>query len=82
MITPCHLEILMHYYVSPTVYPQHDAPAVIEYTQWLVDNGVLESHLDGESGYEVTEKGKAWIDLILATPMPVMKWCDPRELQP
>ena len=66
-MTPLHLEILMHYFVSGTMFPR-STPTITEYQGHLVELGLLDTELS------VTEKGKLWIERVLNTPMPVQKW--------
>lgn len=72
MLTPLHLEILMHYYVSPDPF-RDDSEGIRSYRQYWVEVGCL-SRCDDLSGYCVTEKGRAWLRKALSTPMPTQKW--------
>jgi hypothetical protein len=76
-MTPNDLEILIHYYVSPAPHPREEAPAVRESVKMFLTLHVLEVV---DYGFRVTEKGQAWLRLILATPLPVCgkRWIDPR----
>lgn len=50
---------------------QWDSICGIETRSFLCSEGLL-----GEN-YEPTPRGKAWIDMILSTPLPIMKWVRP-----
>lgn len=76
MMTPNDLEILLHHYVSPCEFPRREADAYKKAVKMFLADGVFDHEDDG--GYRVTEKGKAWIVMILSTPMPKLKYCDPR----
>jgi hypothetical protein len=39
----------------------------------------VEARAPYSASYQLTERGQKWIDMILATPMPVNRWIDPRE---
>lgn len=69
-MTPLHLEILMHHYVSPTPF-RATGEVIAQYTQNLIDMGLLrcETHC-----ILTTDKGKAWFERVLNTPMPTQKW--------
>lgn len=78
-MTPLHIEILLHYNSRPCDMEHMDAPAVYDYCQDLLNLGILTfENLDGaRNSYKLTEKGHAWLDGILATPLPVQKWAMP-----
>jgi len=76
-MTPCMLEVFLHYYVSPAPHERFSAPAVQESICFFLNNGLFE-HRDSNI-YGVTEKGKAWIDAVLATPLPIAKWIVEKE---
>jgi hypothetical protein len=71
-MSPFHLEILMHYLVSPAPF-RTDNQTFREYRQYWIETGCIEA---GKSSgeYCVTDKGRAWMDKALSTPMPVQKW--------
>ena len=73
MITPLHLEILMHYFVYATPF-RADSETIRSYIQYWVEVGCLEPTDAGTLSYDVTEKGQAWINKVLSTPMPTQKW--------
>lgn len=85
-MTPLHLQILIHAFSRADRMENWDAPAVQDYAAQLVGMGaieVAESLSDGTHEvprmWRTTERGRAWLDLILETPMPVCRWVDPRE---
>ncbi len=82
--TPLHLDLLIHYAVSaaPLPEPRRRAPATVEYTQHLTDEGLDASRtLFGVSyfertlnlsytgsGYVTTPKGRKFLERLLNTP--------------
>lgn len=71
--TPNDIEIIIHYYVSPVDHPRAAAPAVQQSIKMFQDNGLL------DIGLKITPKGMYWIEMLLSTPFPELKWIDPRE---
>ncbi len=80
--------ILLHHNGTSSQYAKHDpdhanSPAVQEYRDQLVSMGLLEV---GEPSprdpvtFNITEKGRAYIQLLLATPMPVNVWMHPAHV--
>lgn len=88
-MTPVQIDVLLYYHCH---FDHH--PKVIERAESYVralngwkDQGVLKetSTKTGGSisdartqGYTTTEKGRALIEMLCATPMPVMVYADPR----
>jgi hypothetical protein len=73
-ITPNALDILIHYYVSPKQHPRFDAPAVQESIKEFCQKGILKQN---NESFITTDKGKAWIEMILETPYPIQKFINP-----
>lgn len=82
-MTPNSLNVLLHYHCVCEPHPRKDAPAVKQETAHFLRIGIIEAEPNGRngSGYVTTDKGKAWVDLILATPKPVCMWVDPRSIK-
>ena len=85
MLTPNALEVLIHYHTCRSPHPRLEAPAVKDDIHYFVDSGIFVKkdlcNITGPSSqytYCVTEKGKAWLTMILRTPCPVNRWTDPR----
>ena len=89
MMTPNHIDILIHYYTTPGDHPRIDAPAVEQTIEEFVSDGILWSSYGSvklvndkvtnhENKYYITEKGKVWLLMILKTPYPTLKkiWVD------
>ena len=74
-ISPTGLKVLLHLFTVSSPYPQNRETWFDNLmTQWTED-GIVRAKGDT---YELTHKGCAWMEMILATPMPVERWCDPR----
>ena len=74
MTTPNDIDVMLHYYASPTIHPRADAPAVREATEMFVREGLLEP--EGSHHYNATDKGAAWISMLLRVPFPRVAWAD------
>jgi hypothetical protein len=72
-LTPNELEILIHCHTTPTAHPRHDAPAVQEALAWFMEDGIIKP-TDTCRVFTTTNKGRAWLSDILATPMPRQAW--------
>lgn len=82
-------EIMLHYYYSGedyTVSHKHST-AVRDFLVHWVDIGMLsrtgEDNADGQTGpqYKITERGRVWVQALLATPYLVQSWNIPRAEQ-
>jgi hypothetical protein len=71
--TPYEITVVLHHYTGRSPFPQKDAPIYHPTINKLCSFGVL-SIVD----LEVTEFGIALIDQWLRTPLPVVKYVDPR----
>jgi hypothetical protein len=75
--TPLHVSILLHCHTSASRFPNYEATAVQEYLNNLLDEGAIYWHIGDPPGYfRTTEKGRAWVAAICATPPPVQCWKD------
>jgi len=79
MITPLHLEILIHAYTRPSPMPNCDAPAVIEYAQDLFDWHMIKFYDRDQEIFESTSRGKVWLRAMLSVPMPIQQWRIPDD---
>jgi len=73
---PITISIMLACYVSPLNIGHHalgewNSPAGIKSRRWLQDNGLI------DEDHRATEKGKAWVNHICATPLPVSAWVFP-----
>lgn len=85
-VTPLHLQIAIHYHVSPEQWPMLHVPIHQQYADDLKAAGLLRL-ADGSGGgpfanYEKTDGLAVWIDAICSTPFPVKQWVMPEEYAP
>lgn len=76
MRTPSDIEVLLHYYVSPEPHPRETAPAIVGTIEMYLNTDILEVNTLYDSNYQVTAKGKAWLQMILSVPYPTQVWVD------
>ena len=75
--TPYGIKIILHHYVTNEKFEYAHAPAYQSNSRSMVEQGLLTPTELGGS-FDVTEKGRALIQSWLDTPIPTMKWVDPR----
>lgn len=82
-LTPFRLEILLHYFYSAEPHPRIKEACVLAVIDHWINQGVMQREIYTESagGNRITEKGNAWVNFILDTPMPIPTWIDPRTKQ-
>lgn len=83
MWTPYQIEIMLHYHCSVGAFVRWRAPIFDETLGDLVSMGLLAPYDDGIRPsdpycYTTTERGRALIEMWCATPIPEMKFVDPR----
>lgn len=81
--TPLHIDIMLHAYARADAMSNWNAPATQQYAAELVELGLIEVlSFDGRGQrykWCATPRGKAWITMLLATPLPEQSWSDPRR---
>lgn len=73
IMTPLHLEILLHYYISPDPFPRKSA-TISQYTEDLSAKQLLKQSAFNPTVFKVTERSELWIKRALETPLPVQRW--------
>ncbi|MEK1893174.1 MAG: hypothetical protein AAAB20_07835 [Rhizobium sp.] len=73
--TPYKIKLVLHYHVSSAPFPENSAPIYIPTIDELVCSGVLTK---ADDFWVTTDLGKALVELWCATPLPVVKYVDPR----
>lgn len=72
--SPMQLRVLLHHYYSPANWSEEhrSCKAAGDATQYWLENGCLEERDDGDhdSGFYVTERGKAMVEAWLSVPVP------------
>lgn len=77
--SPFILRIILHCHTQPTErFAQYNAPIFEKTISSLVDKGLVAPMDGGYETYETTEKGKAFVQMLLSTPSPVERYMDPR----
>lgn len=77
-VSPAVLSVLIHCHAL--VEPLPESAVHGGTVKWFLEEGIIEPcPRDRSCGYTTTERGRKWLDMILATPMPVSRWIDPRE---
>lgn len=76
-VSPLCIKLMFACYVTPepAIYFGADwnSPAASECRRWLQENGLITDK------YEATERGKAWVEFICATPLPQQSWILPER---
>ena len=75
-MSPSNLEVLIHYHCTASQHLRYEAPAIIEATKKFLRDDIIKVDYGNESGYSTTEKGRAWLSMILKTPYPTQCWVD------
>jgi hypothetical protein len=75
-MSPLDLEVLIHYHCNPYQHHRHDSPCVADATKTFFMDGIIDKSNKTGSGYTTTEKGRAWLAMILKTPYPTQCWVD------
>lgn len=81
-VPPIVIEYMLACYYSPTpgeeVGYSWSRPIGAEVRAWLLSNKLITAPPGPPwETYEVTDKGKAWVDMLCATPLPVALWGPP-----
>lgn len=72
------LRVLLFHYMEDAVFPNQQANSVQDaYTFWTAQH-CLKPKDKNSMRYDVTDKGNAYVKMLLSTPLPVMYWHDPR----
>lgn len=74
--SPARVGILMHIHCFPTAFPNRDAPIMNETLGEFLEDGVIRPSTDNPCGFELTDRGRAWVKSICDTPIPLPAWVD------
>ena len=72
LFTPVEIEVLRHYYYSPDPHPRHHTPAVSDAINKFRRNDIFTDQVHPN----LTDRGVAWLKLILNTPYPKKAYTD------
>lgn len=73
--TPFDIRMVLHFYACLDRFPQENAPIFSERLKRLMEDGLLEYR---EGIPRTTELGNAFVALLLDTPIPEVRYVDPR----
>lgn len=76
-MSPAHLKVLLHIYTTNQKHAAADESWFKDLIGQWERSGIVSQKDDGR--LDCTEKGNAWVDSILATPLPIQMWLDPRS---
>lgn len=79
-MSPAEMSILIHCHALAK--PLSESVVTSDTIKWFLAEGIIEH--DGRehsSGFKTTERGRKWLEMCLETPMPIMRWVDPRTIQ-
>lgn len=79
-LCPAYIEILLHCHAHCEPIPRLDAPVTRDALEMLEQFGMIEADDHSGSGWLTTAKGRALVDLLCDTPIPVeaTTFLDPR----
>lgn len=72
-MTPCQVMFLLHTYSSHALHPDHDAPAYEEARDMFLNHEAIAPSTMGD-GFMITAIGRAWVNAILATRKPDVRY--------
>jgi len=78
-MSPLEIRILLHHYAIPSPYNGAETPSFIkEINDKFLDLGLIKSRLcPGENVYAVTDRGLAYVNGLMALPLPTCEWTIP-----
>lgn len=80
--SPFLFRLLFDFYALAEDPPNMDYPGVIEATEEFLKMGIIQpSKMEGKK-YETSPLGDAWVQMILETPLPEIRFVDPRLDRP
>lgn len=77
MMSPLQIRIALHHYYTPIAWDGETSLESAPGFRWLVDSGLLrlkECMEAGDSPFEITDKGTAYVHALLAMPLPEQCW--------
>jgi hypothetical protein len=77
-MSPLALKVLLHYYVTPAHFDKNRAHDLeVDAIAQFIRDGLLQARQSGDhdwDAYEITEKGRFYVEAMLGTPLPVQEW--------
>lgn len=74
--SPYRIRVILHHHVSTEPFPESGAPSYIQTIDQLVTDGILQK--DQDNFWVTTDLGKALVGLWCETPLPIVRYADPR----
>lgn len=77
---PSSIRVILHIYYSPEALPDPTSACTQGAIEEFLREGLIqkrEQPSEHGSGYEVTERGRHWVEMICTTPLPVQVWLNP-----
>ena len=74
---PSDIEVMLYFYYSPERHPRAQALAVQHAIFKFVRDGLLVSSGQKDGRFSATDRGRAWVEMICATPYPEQVWRNP-----
>ncbi len=74
--SPYRIRLILHHHISSAPFPESEAPLYIQTIDELVSSGILQK--DQDNFWVTTDLGKALVDLWCETPLPIIRYADPR----
>lgn len=79
-MTPFTIQMLLTCHWSPTPEDQYEpkiwnSDAGTATRGWLMDNGLIDDH------WKVTARGRALVNILCTTPLPVLSWVAPEKAE-
>lgn len=86
-MTPYEIGVIFHYYAKREDHPDVFIKPPIWRETWdsFLKNGLLGVVLrekDSDPMYELTERGEAYVHMLMSVPFPVLKWTWPSDWSP
>jgi hypothetical protein len=89
-VTPYEFRILLHYFTTPADPRPTEISMTTEAWRSTIEKFIADDMLakaEPLSGcdagtYETTERANVWIEAVLNTPLPIMRWLVPGREQP
>jgi hypothetical protein len=77
-LTPAYIEVLLHCHCHCSDFPNRGAPVVVDALRDFMRHGLIACSDRFIHGWQTTAKGKALVEMLCRTPLPVDVLQDPR----
>lgn len=86
-LSPAMLDVILHYYTTRTDFPgavrgigRDISSAHRDAVNWAVEYELLKKCEDVsvDVAWTISDRGIAFVSILLSTPLPIMSWADPR----